>query len=74
MNCVLISGMLETEKDPEALDSKVATLGHPGDERGIPPILRYLNHSEKDMRFTVSCSLGCFPNDPQSIDGLMKLT
>ncbi|HEY6341818.1 MAG TPA: HEAT repeat domain-containing protein [Bryobacteraceae bacterium] len=37
-------------------------------------ILRYQDHPDQNVRFAVAFALGCFPNDPQSIRGLVKLT
>jgi HEAT repeat protein len=70
----LISSLLVNEKDFEALSSAISALGHLGNAAAVPQILRYREHREGDVRFAVACALGCFPNDPKSIDGLLKLT
>jgi HEAT repeat protein len=70
----LIARMLENERDPVVLDSAISALGHLGNPKAIPLILGYQDHPGQDVRFAVAFALGCFPNDPQSIGGLMKLT
>jgi HEAT repeat protein len=70
----LITKMLEHEQDPLVLDSAVAALGHLHNAGAIPLILRYQDHPDRNVRFSVTCALGDFPNDPQSVRGLLKLT
>lgn len=70
----LIVKMLETERDRHALDSEIAALGHLYTEAAVPVILRYLDHADQDIRFAVACALGHFPNDRESVRGLLKLT
>jgi HEAT repeat protein len=69
----LITKLLENEKDFEALGSAISALGHLGNAAAIPQIRRCQDHPKNDVRFAVTCALGCFPNDPQSVDGLLKL-
>jgi HEAT repeat protein len=70
----LITNLLENENDPDALRSVISALGHMGDAASVPQILRYQDHPNNDVRFAVTFALGCFPNDPQSVGGLLKLT
>jgi HEAT repeat protein len=70
----LIATMLENEKDLEALGSEISALGHLSTANAVPLILRYLDHRNRDVRFAVTCALGCFPNEPPSVEGLLKLT
>lgn len=70
----LITKMLENEQDPLVLSSAITALGHLDNKSAISWILPYLDHPNQNVRFAVSFSLGCFPNDPQSIQGLLKLT
>jgi HEAT repeats len=70
----LITNLLVNERDPEALGSAISALGHLGNATAIAQILRYQDHPEKDVRFAVTFALGCFPNDPHSVGGLLKLT
>lgn len=69
----LIAKMLETERDELVLDSAIGALGHLGNAEAIPLILRFQDHSDENVRFAVAFALCCFPNDPQSVIGLLKL-
>ena len=66
--------MLENEQEALVLDSAICALGHLYVPAAIPLILRFQDHPDKNVRFAVSVALGSFPNDPQSVDGLLKLT
>jgi hypothetical protein len=70
----VITRMLENEGHPMVLDSAISALGHLANPKALPYILRYQNHPNQDLRFAVAFALGCFPNDPHSITGLLKLT
>jgi HEAT repeat protein len=70
----LITKMLEKEQDCLVLDSAIKGLGHLRDPSAAPLILRYQDHPDGDVRFAVAFALGCFPNDAQSVRGLLKLT
>jgi len=70
----LISNILENEQNPVVLHSAITALGHIGNPKAITVILRYLDHPDEDIRFAVAFALGCFPNDPQAVLGLTKLT
>jgi HEAT repeat protein len=71
---VLITKALEKEQDPLVLNSAINALGHLDNAEAIPLILRYQDHLDADVRFQVAVALGRFPNDPQSVRGLLKLT
>lgn len=70
----LIAKMLETEQDPLVLDSAISALGHLGNRDAIPQIFRFQDHLDDNVRFAVAFSLCCFPDDPRSVAGLLKLT
>ena len=70
----LIAGMLPSEQNPMVLVSAISALGHLGRPAAIPLIMQYRDHLEEPVRFAVACSLGSFPNDSQSIAGLLELT
>jgi HEAT repeat protein len=70
----LIAKMLETEQDHLVLDCAITALGHLGNGEAIPLILGFQDHSDQNVRFAVAFSLCCFPNDPRSVTGLLKLT
>jgi HEAT repeat protein len=70
----LITKMLENERDHLVLDCAITALGHLYNAKAAPLILRYQDHPDENVRFAVAFALGCFPNEPQSIAGLLKLT
>jgi HEAT repeats len=70
----LITKMLETEQEHLALNSAISALGHLGNDKAIPLIFRFQDHPDDNVRFAVAFSLCCFPDDPRSVDGLLKLT
>lgn len=70
----LLTKMLENERDRVVLQSAIFALGHLGNDKAVPLILRYLDHSDQNIRFAVTSALDSFPNDPESIAGLLKLT
>ena len=73
-SCLLFTKMLENEQDPVVLDSAISALGHLDDAKAVPLILSYQDHPDGRVRFAVAFALGQFSNDPQSVDGLLKLT
>src|SRR5882757_3170563 len=60
----LIVDMLKCEDDSKVLDSGIAALGHLYNSLGIPIIARYKDHPNDNVRFSVTCVLGHFSNDP----------
>lgn len=70
----LIANMLKREDDPLVLDSGIAALGHLYDSAAIPIIASYTNHPDENVRFSVACALGHFPNDSEAVARLLKLT
>ena len=44
-----ISEMLDRESESEPLDSAITALGHLGDARSIPPIVRFIAHENSDV-------------------------
>ena len=56
------------------LNSAISALGHLGNLNAIPTIVSYQDHPDQDVRFAVASALGCFPNHPQAVRGLTKLT
>lgn len=70
----LIANMLKREDDPMVLDSGIAALGHLYDSAAIPIIASYTGHPDDNVRFSVACALGHFPNDPEAVERLLTLT
>jgi hypothetical protein len=71
---LLVTKMLENERDPLVLDSAISALGHLDNVEGVALILRYMDHPDEDVRFSVAFALGCFPNNDAAIKGLLTLT
>lgn len=70
----LIVEMLKRESDPMVLDSGIAALGHLYNPAAIPIIASYAAHSDENVRFSVACALGHFPNDSEAVSNLLILT
>ena len=70
----LVAKMLEREDDPMVLDSGIAALGFFYDSAAIPIIASYTEHPDENVRFSVACALGHFPNDPDAVTRLLTLT
>jgi HEAT repeat protein len=66
--------MLKNEQNAVVLEAAVAALGHLYNPEAIPLVLSYQDYPDKDVRFSVACALGHFPNDGQSVAALLKLT
>jgi hypothetical protein len=69
----LVTKVLEKEEDPLVLNSAIHALGHLSNAEAVSLILHHQNHPEEKVRFAVTFALGRFPNDPQSVDGLLRL-
>ena len=70
----LIANMLRCEDDPMVLDSGIAALGFLCDSAAIPIVASYAGHLDENVRFSVACALGHFPNDPEAVTWLLALT
>lgn len=68
-----IAELMDTEQDPDVLLSSIYALGHLANEDGIPRVLRYLNHPDRDFRYAVTIALGCLPNHTDAAAGLLRL-
>jgi HEAT repeat protein len=51
-----LTRMLEKEQDPVVLNSIIHGLGHLNNAIATPPILRYLDHPDRMIRFAVTCA------------------
>jgi HEAT repeat protein len=70
----LLVQMLEHEENPMVLGSGIAALGHLYSEAGVPIIVKYKDYPDRDVRFSVACALGHFPNDSLAVATLIALT
>jgi hypothetical protein len=69
----VVSTLILNEQDLRPLDSAIAALGQIDDPRAVPLIANFHSHQDRDIRFSVACSLGSFPNDPLSVTTLLHL-
>jgi len=64
---------LQREREVQPLNSAISALGHIDDPRAVPLIAALHSHPSEQIRFTVACALGSFPNDPLSVQTLLIL-
>lgn len=65
--------LAENEKDVQPLSSAIQALGHIGDSRAIPLLVRYSTHPESDVRFAVAVASGSFADTRPVVDILLAL-
>jgi HEAT repeat protein len=68
-----VAAMAENEKRIQPLAAAIQSLGHIGDPRAIPLLLRYSTHPESEIRFAVACASGNFVDDKALAGVLLKL-
>ena len=68
-----VVAMAENEKHIQPLASAIQALGHIGDPRAIPLLVRYSTHPESEIRFAVACAGGRFANEPPIVVVLLEL-
>jgi HEAT repeat protein len=68
-----VVSLAESEKEIQPLSSAIHALGHIGDSRGIPLLIRYRNRPEAEIRFAVACACGSFAGEPPVIVALEDL-
>ncbi|HET6844084.1 MAG TPA: hypothetical protein VFK06_20755 [Candidatus Angelobacter sp.] len=69
----IITELVQRETHQLPLNSAIAAMGHLENPLAIPLIAGFHTHLDAEIRFTVACALGCFPNDPLSVSILLKL-
>jgi HEAT repeat protein len=69
----VVTRVLREELEIQPLDSAIAALGHLDSPAGIPLIIQHQSHPSSNIRFSVACALGSFPNDPRSARCLLLL-
>jgi HEAT repeat protein len=69
----VISELLQREKDLRPIESAIYALGHLDNIAAVPLIAAFHGHASADIRFSVACSLGSFPNDDLSVETLLLL-
>nr|WP_276556848.1 HEAT repeat domain-containing protein [Rhodoblastus acidophilus] len=65
--------MLRIEKDSFPQEQAINALGHIGNPAAAPLVAAFAAHENTEVRFAVAVALGCFPNEPVSIDCLLVL-
>ena len=65
--------VVQRERELQPLNSAISALGHIDNPRAVPLIAGFHSHPSETIRFTVACSLGCFPNDPLSVRTLLTM-
>jgi HEAT repeat protein len=68
-----VVAMAENEKHIQPHASAIQALGHIGDPRAIPLLVRYSTHPESEIRFAVACAGGRFANEPPIVATLLEL-
>lgn len=69
----IVSTLLSGEKELQPLSSAIAALGHLGDPRAVPLIAQFCSHPSAEIRFSVACALGSYPNESLSVQALLQL-
>lgn len=64
---------IQQEREIQPLTSAIFALGHLDDPRGFPLIGGFHSHPNDDVRFSVACALGSYPNEPLSVRTLLAL-
>src|SRR5262249_51467752 len=69
----MVSELVRGEKDLRPLESGIYALGHLENIAAVPLIAAFHQHPSADIRVSVSCALGSFPNDALSVETLFRL-
>jgi HEAT repeat protein len=70
----VVSSLVETEKESQPLSSAIHALGHIGDPRAIPLLVRYRTHPIAEVRFALACAMGNFSGDATAANILVHLS
>lgn len=63
----------QKERVVRPLNSAISALGHIGDPRAVPLIAAFHSHQSEEVRFSVAFALGCFPDEPLSVQTILTL-
>jgi hypothetical protein len=69
----ILSRMIASESDEQALSSELHGLGHLSQEGSASILAPFVTHTSSEIRFAVACALGSFSNDPEAIPALVAL-
>jgi HEAT repeat protein len=70
----VVSSLVEAEKESEPLSSAIFALGHIGDPRAVPLLVRYQTHSDAEIRFALAFAMGNFSGEATAADILVNLS
>jgi hypothetical protein len=70
----VLSELVQTETEIRPLGSGIFALKHLDEPRAVPLITAHEAHANVEVRYAVACALGSYPNDAESIAGLLRLT
>lgn len=70
----VIEELVRMETEIRPLSSGIFALGHLDNAGAVALATRYQAHPDFAVRYAVTCTLGSYPNDAESIAGLLKLT
>src|SRR5579871_1703888 len=68
-----VSALAESEKRLQPLSAAIQALGHIGDPRAIPLLVRNNTHAKSEIRFAVACACGSFAGEAPIVPVLLKL-
>ena len=68
-----VAALAESEKRLQPLSAAIQALGHIGDPRAIPLLVRYSTHAKSEIRFAVACACGSFASEPPIVPILLGL-
>lgn len=69
-----VAALAEKEKHVDTLSSAIQALGHIGDARAIPLLVRYSAHPAAEVRFAVACASDNFVDEAAVVAVLLELT
>src|ERR1039457_3328661 len=69
----LLTELVQEESHPRPLASAIAALGHLDNPSAVPIIANFHAHPNAEVRYDVAFALGCFPDEPRSVQALVRL-
>lgn len=69
----VVEKLLQRETDHRPLASSIAALGHLDNPVAVPLIAKFSSNPSTEVRFSVACALGSFPDEPLSVQALLLL-
>jgi HEAT repeat protein len=69
----VLTQLVRRETDPRPLSSAIGALGHLDNPAAVPLIANLHSHPDSAVRFNLAFALGCYPEEPLSVDALLQL-